>query len=124
MIVRISFVSESMRTANLSTPSAGRATDAHDESFQSCLIRVGSRERDLGDRRIGFIRTKRVGYGVAIGHHPDEVVDVVDFHFEVVHQRRTGNTSRHEPSIQRLAGELDVSVRSLAVTGRHGRGIS
>ena len=53
------------------------------------LIGVTDDEGDLGDRRVALIAHKaRVGHNGSvetIGHHPDEVVDVVDLE-QVPHQ--------------------------------------
>src|ERR1700751_78238 len=59
----------------------------------AALVGVGDGERDLGDGGIVIVSNEAgVGNRVAVllGHHPHEVVDIVDLG-QVLHQRRAGN---------------------------------
>ena len=87
----------------------------------SALIGVPDNEGHLGDRRVGLVANEaRVGYDgtvETVGHHPDEVVGVVDLE-QVSHQRLGGVSRGLEAAVQRLAGELDGAVRgALIVAG-------
>ena len=73
--------------------------------------------------RVGLVAHEpRVGHHGPVGpvgHHPDEVVDVVDLE-QVAHQRLRRRPGGLEAAVQRLAGELDGAVGgALAVAGQH-----
>src|ERR1700755_2966302 len=85
------------------------------------LVVVTDDERYLGQRWVILVAYEaRVGNDGCIGpvgHHPDEMVDIVDLE-EVPHQRVSWILWGLEPAVQRLAGELDGPVRrAFAVAG-------
>lgn len=55
----------------------------------------------------------------AVGHDPHEVVDVVDLR-QIVHQCWAGDSGCHKSPVQRLVGEVDVTVHgALTVAGQY-----
>ena len=87
------------------------------------LIVVGDDKRHLGDTRVVDVADEaRVGHHrfvPRVDENPDEVVDVVDLE-QIVHQRGTRSTRRHEAPVERLVGEFHrLVVGAFAVAGQH-----
>ncbi len=77
----------------------------------SATVRIALVAHEAGVGDDGTVET--------VGHHPDEVVRVVDLE-QVSHQRLGGVSRGLEAAVQRLAGELDGAVRgAFVVAGQH-----